>query len=166
MEALRVPTWLRQHWFYALLPLWAAAAINFHLVHPWQQQPRLGEAVVLFDLCLFVPALYVLCYRKQRVPRVVALRVVALVCAGIWIAGRMVPDGAETLLRDWGWLRGIGIAVLAMGEVAAVVVMFRIVFSKTPDPKALIDSGIPPLIARMMLAETRFWRWLFSRLRP
>ena len=166
MEQLRVATWLRQHWFYVLVPLWAAAAVNFHFVHSWQEQPRLGEVVALFDWCLFVPALYVLCYRKQRAARAVAVRVLALVCAGIWTAGAMVPDGAETLLRDWGWLRRIGIAAVALVEVAAVVAMLRIVFSKTPNTQALIDSGIPPLVARMMLAEARFWRWLFSRLRP
>jgi hypothetical protein len=142
-----------------------AASLNFHFAHDWQAQPHFGEAVALFDWCLFVPALYALCYRKIRSAKAVAIRVLALTCAGIWVAGHMVPDPAQTVLRDWAWVRGLGLAGLLLLEAGAIIAMFRIAFSKDPSAQALTDSGVPPILARMMLAEARFWRWLFSRLR-
>ena len=166
MERLRLTERLGQHWFYLLLPLWLAASINFHFAHSWQQQPHLGEAVALFDWCLFVPALYALYYRKSPARGAIAIRVLALMCGGIWMAGQMVPDPAETLLRDWAWLRAIGTVAVVLIEGVALVAAVRIAFSGTADPQALVDTGIPPLLARMMLAEARFWRWVLSRLRP
>ncbi|MCD2322624.1 hypothetical protein LQ953_01180 [Sphingomonas sp. IC-56] len=162
---VQVTARLRQHWFYALIPLWLAASLNFQSAHDWQARPQLGEAVALFDWCLFVPALYVLCYRKSRPAKAVAIRVLALTCAGIWVAGHMVPDPAQILLRDWAWLRGVGIAGLLLLETGAIIAMLRVAFSKDPTPQALTDRGVPPILARMMLAEARFWRWLFSRRR-
>lgn len=162
---MQVVARVKQHWFYLLLPLSLVASLNFHLAHPWQQQPRLGEAIALFDWCLFVPALYALCYRRSQAPRAVALRTVALVCSGMWIASRMVPDGAQTLLLELGWVRWIGIAVVLVAEGFVLVAMLRIAFSPKPEAKALVDAGVPALLARMMVAEARFWRWLFAKLR-
>ncbi|MBB5709592.1 hypothetical protein [Sphingomonas xinjiangensis] len=166
MARLQMTTLIRQHWFYLLLPLWFAASVNLHFVHDWARQPRFGEAAALFDWCLFVPALYALCYRGRRPAKAVAVRVVALVCTGVWVAGRTVPDPAELVLRELGWLRGIGVAGLLLLELGAMIAMLRIAFSKKADAQALVDTGLPPLVARLMLAEARFWRWLFRRRPP
>lgn len=154
----------RNHWFYLLLPFWVIAALGFRATHPWAQQPAWGEAVTLFDWCLFVPSLYVLCYRTMP-RRALMLRTLALACSGIWVAGKILPDTAETVLSHLGWLRGAGIAVLVLFEGLALVAMLRVLFGTAPDAAELEQQGIPPIIARMMLAEARFWRWVWSRLR-
>lgn len=160
----RVADWGRRNWFYLLLPVWAAAAFGFRAAHPWSEQPMLGEAVTLFDWCLFVPALYLLCYRDMP-RRALGLRAIALVCGGIWIAGVIVPDAAENILTRLGPLRSAGIAILLLVEGVAILAILRVVFGATPDPAALERQGIPPPIARLMLAEARFWRWLWATLR-
>ena len=153
----------RKHWFYAVLPILLGAALNFRATHPWADQPRFGEAATLFDWCLFVPFLYAICYRKMS-RRALAMRTLALVCGGIWIAGKIVPDPAETILAQWGWLRAIGIGVLVLAEGAALIAVLRVAFGSSPDPAELERQGIPPLLVKLMLAEARFWRWVWSRL--
>lgn len=153
----------RTHWFYLVLPVLLGIAWSFHLTHPWSDQPRFGELTALFDWCLFVPFLYAICYRKMP-KRAVAIRTVALMCGGLWIAGKIVPDSAETILAQWGWLRGVGLAMVALAEVAALITVLRIAFGSAPDPQELERQRMPPLVIKMILAEARFWRWVWSRL--
>lgn len=153
----------RHHWFYFAVPVLLGAALNFRATHPWAHHPRLGEAVTLFDWCLFVPLLHAICYRRMP-RRALATRTLALVCGGIWIAGQIVPDRAETILAEWGWLRTLGIGVLVAAESAALVAMLRMAFGSAADPTELERQGIPPLLAKLMLAEARFWRWAWRRL--
>jgi hypothetical protein len=89
----------------------------------------------------------------------------AVVCGGIWIAAKIVPDQAETILSELGWVSGLGIAVLAAFEGVAFVAVLRILFGSEPDAFALGRQGIPPLLVKFMLAEARFWRWVWLRLR-
>jgi len=155
---------IRRHWFYLLLPLWLTASWNFHLTFDWSTRSAIGEAVALFDWCLFMPALHALCYRRLSL-RALAIRTVALACTGLWIAGLMVPDPAEAVLRDLYPLRTAGSALLVLIEVMASIAILRVAFGAEPDAEALIRHGIPPLLARLMLAEARFWRWVWNRLR-
>jgi hypothetical protein len=156
--------WARLHWFYLLLPLWLATSWNFHLTFDWSARPASGEAVALFDWCLFMPGLHALCYR--RLPfRALAIRTVALACSGLWVAGLVVPDSAEAVLRDLYPLRMAGLALLLVVEVAASIAILRVVFGAEPDAEALVRHGIPPLLVRLMLAEARFWRRVWDRLR-
>lgn len=153
----------RNHWFYLLLPIWLAAALAFRTTHDWAEQPAFGEATTLIDWCLFVPALYALCNRHMP-RRALLLRTLAIACGGIWIAGKIVPDAAQFILQDLGWFRVIGMAVLVLFEAFAVVAILRVLFGATPDPRALERHGIPPLLVKLMLAEARFWRWVWTRL--
>ncbi len=154
---------LRTHWFYTALPLLIVSTIGFRETHPWREQPLVGEAVLLFDWCVLVLALFLICYRDLP-GRALALRCLALVCGGIWFVGLMVPDAAEAMLASLGWARLIGIALLGIVEGVAMVAVVRALFGKTPEVAALERSGIPPVVIRFMLAEVRFWRWLWARL--
>ncbi len=153
-----------RHWFYLVLPFLLTAALTFRASYPWQLDPKLGEAATIFDWCVFVPLTYAVCYRNMP-RRALALRTVAMVCGGIWIAAKIVPDQTETILRQLGWVRGLGIAVLAIFEGMAFVAAMRILFGGEPNAVALERQGIPPLLVKLMLAEARFWRWVWSRLR-
>ena len=164
MQAGQAVTFARRHWFYLSLPLWLLASINLHFDFAWATDARSGELIALFDWAVFMPALYALCYHGIALGRVLAIRLLALVCSGVWIAGLIVPDPAENLLLRWGWLRGIGVAALVVVEGLAMLTILRVVFSSAPDPTVLERQGIPPIVARMMLAEARFWRWVWNRL--
>jgi hypothetical protein len=153
----------RTHWFYVMLPVLLTAALNFHATHPWTAHPRFGEAATLFDWCFFVPFLYAICYRAMP-RRALAMRTLALVCGGIWIAGKIVPDPAKTILEEWGWLRAVGMGALLLAEGAALIAVLRVAFGSSPVPAELERQGMPPLLVKLMLAEARFWRWVWSRL--
>lgn len=165
MSAAGMVSWSRRHWFYLLLPLWLAITVNLHLTFEWQAEPRLGEALVLFDWCIFIPALYAVCYWGRSSARALGIKLLALSCLGLWVAGKVVPDTAEGILRDWSWLRQIGLAALVAVEIAAVCAALRVAFSSRPDVVQLERQGVPPLLARLMLAEARFWRWVWSKMR-
>lgn len=154
----------QRHWFYLVLPFLLAAAMSFRASFPWEVEPKLGEAATIFDWCVFVPVIYAVCYRNMP-RRALALRMLAMVCGGIWIAAKIVPDQAETILNEWSWVRGFGIAVLAAFEGLAFIAAMRIVFGNAPNAAALERQGIPPLLVNLMLAEARFWRWVWARLR-
>ena len=153
----------RTHWFYVMLPVLLAAALNFHATHSWAVHPRFGEAATLFDWCLFVPFLYAISYRAMPW-RALAMRTLALVCGGIWIAGKIVPDPAKTILEQWGWLRTVGMGALLLAEGAGLIAVLRVAFGSTPNPAELERQGMPPLLVKLMLAEARFWRGVWSRL--
>ena len=125
-----------------------------------------SEAVALFDLCVFVPGLYALCYARVLPARALALRLVGLVCLGILLASWLVPAPQQVLLPQLGWLRTMGMVVLAALELAVLAAVVRVAFSGKVDAAALAaQSGAPEWIARLMLLEVRFWRWLWRTLR-
>jgi len=154
----------QRHWFYLVLPFLLTASLTFRTSYPWEVEPKLGEAATIFDWCVFVPLIYVACYRNMP-RRALALRTLAMICGGIWIAAKIVPDQSETILRELGWVRGLGIAVLAVFEGMAFVAAMRIVFGGEPDAVALERQGVPLLLVKLMLAEARFWRWAWMKLR-
>ena len=152
-----------RHWFYLLLPIWLAASWAFRSSHPWDVQPAFGEAITLIDWCIFVPVTFAICYRSMT-RRALVMRILALVCGGIWLAGKIVPPEAQTLLQNWGSIRWLGLSILLLFEVGAIIAMLRIVFGAAPDQHVLERQGIPPFLAKIMIAEAKFWKWLWSRL--
>jgi hypothetical protein len=160
---VNIGTIASRHWFYLLIPIWVASSWSLRSSYTWDVQPNVGEAIVLFDWCIFVPATFAVCYRTMT-PSSLALRVLALMCGGIWVAGKMVPPDAQMLLRDWSSIRWLGLSIVLLFEVAAMAAMLRIVFGEAPDPRALEQQGIPPFVAKLMIAEAKFWRWLWARL--
>ena len=160
---MKIASVIGHNWFYALLPLWLLASFEFRSTHPWEAQPQLGEAITLFDWCIFVPVTFAICYRGMS-RRALFLRVLALVCGGVWLAGKLVPADSQYLLQSIGTIRWVGLSVLLLFEMAAFVAILRVVFGATPDPRALEEQGIPPFVVKIMIAEAKFWRWLWGRL--
>ena len=160
----RIIGWSRQNWFYLLLPLWLAAALGSRTALPWTKQPQLAEAATLFDWCLFMPALFAFCYRDMP-SRVLVIRTLAIACGGLWFAGKIVPYSAQTILHDYGWLREFGLGVLAIFEILAAGAVLRVLSGSAPDPSDLEKHGVPPLLISLILAEARFWRWIWGCLR-
>jgi hypothetical protein len=153
----------RRHWFYVLLPVWFAAAFAFSAAHPWAAEPRLGEAITLFDWCVFVPLLFAVCYRDMP-GRALLVRTVATFCGGVWIAGKVVPDNAQFVLQDWADIRWVGLAVVMLFEIAAIVTILRILFGTAPNASELERQGLPAIVVKLTLAEARFWKWVWQRL--
>lgn len=156
---------IRRHWFYLLLPFAVAASLTLRSSIDWRSEAFRMEATTLFDWCVFLPAMFVLCYRRELTAGALAVRTVGIACAGLWAARLIVPDDHERLIAAVAWLRYPGMAVLLAAEALVLVALFKVTFSKTPDPGELVRLGVPSFVARLMLAEARFWRWAWRKLR-
>lgn len=154
---------IKRNWFYAMLPMWALAAWGFKSTFPWDKQPRIGELIALFDWCVFLPITFAICYWNWS-RRALILRLVALICGGIWIGSKIVPEGAQYLLVEAGGVRSAGLAIVLMFELAALATIIRVVLGGAPNAHLLEQKGVPPFVARLMIAEAKFWRWIWARI--
>jgi hypothetical protein len=155
----------RRHWFYLLLPFAVAASLALRSSIDWRSEAFRMEATTLFDWCVFLPAMFVLCYRRELTTGALAVRTVGIACAGLWAATLIVPDDYQRLIGSVAWLRYPGMAVVLAAEALVLVALFKVTFSKTPDAGELVRLGVPPFVAKLMLAEARFWRWVWRKLR-
>ena len=150
--------WLRSNWFLAAAPV--LLAIEWLVVRDiGAQMGEQAEAVVLFDLCVFVPALFLLCYRTSLPIGQLVLRSAALACLGVYLAGLIVPAASQQLLPQLAWVRAAGLVVLALIELRVLIAMVRIVFREDSTVEQVqAASGAPRWVARLMMLEARFWR--------
>lgn len=155
----------RRHWFWLLMPFWLLASHQFRASLDWRVEGRAGEAAMLFDWCLFLPALHAVSLWGTVPPRAVLLRALGMACAGLWIAGLLVPDHAEDLLARLRPVRHLGVAVALLVEGALFAGTVRLLVTGRAGAPALERLGAPPPLARLMLLEARFWRWVWARVR-
>lgn len=156
--------WARRHWFVLLLPLLLAIELAFARSVAWPQE-RFAEYAILIDLCLFVPVLYLLCYRRQLAPRALLVRTAALALLGVYIASKLVPPEAQTLTADLVWARHAGWLVLALLEIGIVILAVKLVFGGASTEEIAAKSGAPAWVARLMQIEARFWKTVWRLLR-
>ena len=157
--------WMKANWFVVAVPL--LLLVEWLVVRDLGgEMGRFLEAVVLFDLCLFMPLLYVLCYRRS-VPRAqLVLRAVALACLGIYLATYLVPEPLQAVLPQLGPLRLAGLAVLMLIELRLLFLALRMVWGRDASVEQVqAASGAPPWIARLMVLEARMWKRLWRLIR-
>jgi hypothetical protein len=156
---------MRSHWFVVLLPALLLIEYGFARSTDWTSD-RVAEAAILFDLCLFVPLLYLLCYRQSLSVRALLVRSAALCLAGIYIASLLVPPEGQVLLDDLSLLRPAGLVVLALIELKLLIELVKLVFSgRTTAEEIAARSGAPEWVARLMMLEARFWKALWALIR-
>lgn len=155
---------IRTHWFLALLPALLLVEAGFARSTDWSSD-RLAEAAILFDLCVFVPGLHWLAYRRRLALRALAIRTAALSLGGLYVASSLVPAEAQTMVADLLWARDAGWIVLALLELGALVLIVKLVFGGASTDEIAARTGVPHWAARIMQIEARFWKWLLSRLR-
>ena len=125
-----------------------------------------GEKAVLADLCLTVPILYLLCYRRRHSAVQLGLRALALACLGIWLGSWIIPPANQSVLTQLGPLRVAGLVVLALIELRLLVAMIRLVFgAETSSAEVGRVTGAPPFVVKLMLLEARFWKAVWRLIR-
>ncbi len=163
--AIDLRGWARRHWFVPLLALLLVIETAFARATDWPND-GVAEAAILFDMCLFVPALYALCYRRRLALRPLLIRTFALAFLGIYIASTLVPPDAQVLIADLAWARTAGWGVLALVELWILVAVLKLVFGGGATAEQVAErSGAPAWVARLMLLEARFWKALWSFVR-
>lgn len=156
---------LRANWFYILLPLAIAVEWLLAVTPEALAAPRALEATLLFDLAIFLPALYFLFLRGRVSRKAALLRTAALAGSGLWFASWLMPAGQGEVLPWLSWIRYVALPVLIGVELIAAVAILKHVYGKTPSEAHLIEQGLPPLMAKLLLAEARFWKRVFRWLR-
>jgi hypothetical protein len=158
----RIGLWIRRNWFLPVLALLLAIEWAFVRSTAWSGGDGIAEAAVLIDLCLVLPALHFLCYRRSLTWRPLILRTVALAFLGLYLASHLVPAQGQALIPALGWARLIGMAVVLALEVLVLVAVLKLLFGGRATAAELsAKSGAPEWVARLMLAEARFWKWLW-----
>jgi hypothetical protein len=166
MTASGIRAWATANWFLLVLPLLLAVSWLFTRSVDWGTSAGAAEAVTLFDWMVSIPLLYFLCYRRKVRGKAMAIRLAALACLGVWIASRFVPAEAQDLLPHLTWPRTAGLVVLALIELRLLVLALKMAFSGTASAEELAGrSGAPPLLAKLMLAEARFWQAVWRLIR-
>ncbi len=155
---------LRSHWFFWVAPVVILVNVMVSLSARGEID-RIVEAGLLFDLAVLVPALYWLCYRKRK--EGIAVRAAALVCLGIWLALKLVPEAERDLLNYVEPLRYVGLAVLIVVELAVMVAIYRAIFKggSVQEAVAKAPSDMPPWAAKLIALEARFWQRAWASLR-
>ena len=155
---------LKQNWFWPVeILLWAAV---WFLVRQMPQDiPANYEYAVLTDVFITMPLLLWLCYRSQLTTKPLLLRVVGVISLGIWLASQMLQPEHQTILPLLGSLRNIGLGVAIAIELWLLVSILKIVFKKETTSQVLVDQGVPEYMAKLMLLEARFCRWVFGLFR-
>lgn len=157
----KVTDYFGANWFYPaflvlLSIMWLQAkALGTGLPQSW-------EAALLFDTLVTIPGLFWLCYRGSLKPGAMALRIVALQCSGLWFLGWILPSTEQHVLPTLAPLRSAGLAVIVLVELRLAVALVRIVFKPETKPTDLQSQGVPEWVARAMLIEARFWRWVLN----
>jgi hypothetical protein len=155
---------MKQNWF------WPVAVVLFGLT--WAimlvSRPETSaglELALLFDVLATIPVLFALCYAHVMPLGRLAIRIVALQCLGIWVAAKILPIESQVILLELRWLRNLGLAVLFVIELRLAIALLRLVFRAETKEADLQELGMPPLMAKLALAEARFWRWVVSAFR-
>lgn len=155
---------LRRHWFFALLPLLALGGWNLVRTAP-PQDAAMVERVLIADLCLSVPILYAICYARRMSLDRLLVRCLGVALAGMVVLGWTLPAEQQFLLPMTKPLRIAAIVLLALVELRVVIAALRLAFAAAPRAEALTERGVPPLIAKLMLIEARFWKAVWRLLR-
>ena len=123
------------------------------------------ELPLVFDALVTVPALFWLCYHDRMRAGALTIRVIGLQCLGLLLASWIVPIEQQHILPKLAVARWIGLTLLAYFEAKLAWIVIRAVFAVDAKPKDLTDQGVPEIIAKLMLLEAHFWKWVVNRFR-
>lgn len=153
---------MRDNWFWPLAAVLVAAAWALATISAEPMSVGFEWAVV-FDALVTLPMLYLLCYRASFTTMALVVRVVALQCAGIWLATKLIPVGDQSVLPYLTWFRWAGLAIVTLFEVRLVMAIVKLQLKPTTRQDELEAAGVPPLLAKLAMIEARFWRWILRR---
>jgi len=151
---------LRTHWFFLAAVAVVSTDLFLGASDGWSNA-RILETGIILDLTIFLPALYLWCYRSRG--KVALLRAVSLSCLGLWVAGYIVPSEHQLLLAEISFIRYIGLAVLLVIQFKLIAMLYRAAFHPDSDAKSVAlatvkDEGMPEWVARVLAWEASLWR--------
>lgn len=156
----------REKWFFLIaLPLAIAIEWAFARSLDWTAYPR-SEWVALFDLCVFMPLLYLLAFASELTRKARWLRCLGIAGTGLFAAGFIVPQPNQFIIGELSALRNVAMIGIVAFEGWIIWKVIGAVYRKNADAKTLErEFAMPEWIAKLMVLEARFWKavWQFLR---
>lgn len=156
----------REKWFFLIaLPVVVAIEWAFARSLDWGAYPR-SEWVALFDLCVFMPLLYLLVFSSDLNRKARLLRCLGIAGLGLFASGWIVPEPNQFIIGELSTLRKAAIVVILLFEGWIMWKVIGAVYRQNADAKALErEFAMPEWIAKLMVLEAKFWKavWQFLR---
>lgn len=156
----------REKWFFLIaLPLAIAIEWAFARSLDWTAYPR-SEWVALFDLCVFMPVIYLAAFRSELTPKARVLRTLGVAGIGLFAASWIVPEANQFFVAELCNLRNAALVFVLAFEAWVFWKVIGAVYRRNVDAKTLErEFAMPEWIARLMVLEARFWKavWAFLK---
>lgn len=158
----------REKWFFLIaLPLAVAIELAFARSLDWTTYPR-SEWVALFDLCVFMPLLYLLVFSSELTRKARILRCLGIAGVGLFAASLIVPVSNQFIIGELLHLRNAAMVGVIAFEGWVLWKVIGAVYRRNADAKTLErEFAMPEWVARLMVLEAKFWKavWQFLRRR-
>lgn len=156
----------REKWFFLIaLPLAVAIEWAFARSLDWTTYPR-SEWVALFDLCVFMPLLYVSAFSSELTRKARLLRCLGVAGIGLFAASFIVPAPNQFIIGELSHLRNAAMVGIVAFEGWVLWKVIGAVYRRNVDAQTLErEFAMPEWIAKLMVLEAKFWKavWQFLR---
>ena len=156
----------REKWFFLIaLPLAIAVEWAFARSLDWSAYPR-SEWVALFDLCVFMPLLYLAAFGSELTRKARLLRCLGIAGIGLFASSFIVPAPNQFIISELSALRNAAMVGVVAFEVWIFWKVVGAVYRSNADAKTLErDFAMPEWIAKLMVAEAKFWKTVWKLVR-
>jgi hypothetical protein len=156
----------REKWFFLIaLPLAIAVEWAFARTLDWSAYPR-SEWVALFDLCVFMPILYLTAFTSELTRKARMLRCLGIAGIGLFAASFIVPEPNQIIIGELSALRNLAMIGVVAFEGWVLWKVIGAVYRQNADAKTLErEFAMPEWIAKLMVLEAKFWKAVWSVLR-
>lgn len=156
----------REKWFFLIaLPLAIAIEWVFARSLDWSAYPR-SEWVALFDLCVFMPLLYLAAFTSELTRKARLLRCLGIAGTGLFAASFIVPEPNQFIIGELSAVRKVAMVGIVAFEGWVLWKVIGAVYRQNADAKTLErEFAMPEWIAKLMVLEAKFWKavWQFLR---
>lgn len=156
----------REKWFFLIaLPLAVSIEWGFARTLDWSAYPR-SEWVALFDLCIFMPLLYLFAFSSALSRKARLLRCLGIAGIGLFAASYIVPPPNQFMIGELSAVRKVAMVGIVAFEGWVLWKIIGAVYRRNADAKTLErEFAMPEWIAKLMVLEAKFWKavWQFLR---
>jgi hypothetical protein len=155
-----------EKWFFLIaLPLAIAIEWAFARSLDWTAYPR-SEWVALFDLCVFMPLVYLSAFSSELTRKARLLRCLGIAGAGLFAASFIVPEPNQFIIGELSAVRKVAMVGIVAFEGWVLWKVIGAVYRQNVDAKTLErDFAMPEWIAKLMVLEAKFWKAVWQLLR-
>ncbi|MDA9918552.1 hypothetical protein N9D37_01510 [Erythrobacter sp.] len=152
-----------EKWFFiAVLPIAFGIEWAFAVTLDWSAYPR-SEWVMLVDLCVFMPVIYLTLFASDLGLKARLLRACGVAGLGLFVTSFIVPDSNQFILSELSAIRNVLLVFVFLFEGWVFWKVIDAIYKKNADAKTLErDFAMPEWIAKLMVLEAKFWKAVWN----